>query len=111
MSDPSPKTTSRSAGAAALAVVLLAWLVVILTILSISTSSGTGDVAYGLAMMAFITGSGTALTMSVIAALMSIITLRRQRDATMARVALVLALLMLVSSAGLGLWMFWPAAS
>lgn len=71
--------------------------------------SGSGDVAYGLAMMALIASGAIALVLSAIAAGMSVVTLRRQRDATYARIALVLAVLTLVAGVGLALWIFWPS--
>jgi alpha-tubulin suppressor-like RCC1 family protein len=104
--DPSPESVSPRAGVSALVVALSAWALVFYVALSLSASSGTGDVAYGLAMMGLVMSGGTALAMSLIASVMSLVTLRRQRGAKFARIALALAALMFLSCAGLGLWMF-----
>lgn len=105
---PAPGGTGGPAGVGALAAVLLGWLLLAGSMLSIGASRPRGEIGLGLAMSALLQAGGIALVLSAIAAVVSVVTLRRYRSAKAARVALVLASLTLVGGAVVASMLFWP---
>ena len=95
-------------GKIALGAVIAGWLFFGMSMRSIATSELSGDVGYGLAMMAVLSSAGIALGLAGAAAVMALLTLRRNREAVAARIALPLSLITLLAGAVLAAKMFWP---
>ena len=95
-------------GPVALAAVLLGWLAFAVSALSVAASDPRGEVAGGLAVLALLYGAGLTLALSAVGAIVAILTLRRNRQARAARIALVLASGTLVTGAVLAAMLFWP---
>jgi alpha-tubulin suppressor-like RCC1 family protein len=103
-----PSASRDWMGEGALAAVLTGWLVFGAGMLSIGAEDFRGEVGYGLAMLTLLMSGGLALVLSAIAAVVSIVILRRDRRAKPAMLALVLALLTLIAGTVAALMMFWP---
>jgi alpha-tubulin suppressor-like RCC1 family protein len=99
---------SSRAGLGAIVTVLAGWLLVGGALVSVGASPPQGEVGAGLAMLAILQSGGVALVLSAIAAVVAGITLRNNRGAKPARVALTLASLTLVAGAVVALMLFWP---
>jgi alpha-tubulin suppressor-like RCC1 family protein len=95
-------------GKVALGAVIAGWVIFALGIRSVATSELSGDVGYGIAMMAVLSSAAVALGLAGAAAVMAILTLRRNRHALAARIALPLALLTLAAGALFAARLFWP---
>jgi alpha-tubulin suppressor-like RCC1 family protein len=95
-------------GKMALGAVISGWLFFALSIRSLATSELSGDVGYGIGMMVLLSSAAIALGLAGAAAVMALLTLRRNRDALAARIALPLALITLLAGVILAAKMFWP---
>ena len=95
-------------GKVALGAVIGGWLLFALSMRSVATSELSGDVGYGLAMMALLSTAAVALALAAAAAVAALLTLRRNRKALAARIALPLAVITLLAGAVLAAKMFWP---
>ena len=95
-------------GKIALGAVIGGWVFFALSMRSLETSELSGDVGYGIGMMVLLSSAAVALGLAGAAAVMAVVTLRRNRHAVAARIALPLALITLLVGAVLAAKMFWP---
>jgi Regulator of chromosome condensation (RCC1) repeat len=98
----------RLGGPVALGAVVAGWLLFWSAWVSVATSDVHGEVGAGIAWMAILAAGGLALLLAAAAAVFAVLTIRRNRQAHAAMVALVLAMMTLFTGAVMAAKLFWP---
>jgi alpha-tubulin suppressor-like RCC1 family protein len=100
--------TGGPAGVGALVAVGGGWALFLLAYIAVISSGPQDEVGGGLAMFVLLVAASIGLAASAVALVISVVILRRNRSATTARIAVVLASLTLMAGLITSLIMFWP---